>query len=151
MARWIDPKGSVPFILAEHRPLPMPPEPKPGEPAAEGHAAKVAALQQANERRAASRVLWTLRPLSVRDYAAVQDLVNVTTEAGATSRLGTYYLGLLRRGLSGVEGKDAPTFTTGKDGCPTDDFLVRIPSAWRSEVAQAIDDLCAFGEVDTKA
>lgn len=142
---WIDPEARVPYVLKEHRALPdLPPE---TSTVAERHARAAE-----NARREAERVTWLLRPLTVREYARVQDAIRVVERDGATSvRTGTMVEQYLRGGLAGWSGGGAPAFDSDKSGRPTDVSLARIPGSWRMELADAIDDLNTLGPSAVKA
>jgi hypothetical protein len=142
---WIDPEARVPYVLREHRAL-------PDLPIDSTTLAEREARAEENARRERERVTWLLRPLTVREYARVQDAIRVVEKDGATSvRTGTMVEQYLRGGLAGWSGGGAPAFAADKAGRPTDDSIARIPGAWRMELADAIDDLNTLGPSAVKA
>lgn len=142
MGDWLNPADTHDYYLPEHRALAVP---------AGAGADVVAAAEEENARRAAARITFRLRVLTDTEYASVQDSyrVHIGTrggdDAGVSFRAGTMNLLLLRYGLRGWDGPGAPPFKADADGRPTSETLSRLPSRWRTDLANAVDSLCAFG------
>lgn len=142
MGDWLNPADTHDYVLPEHRALPVP---------ADATADAIEAIRTENARREGQRITFRLRVLTDTEYASVQDSYRVhvgtrgADDAGVSFRAGTMHLLLLRFGLRGWSGPEAPPFKTDADGKPTSETLSRMPSRWRSDLANAIDNLCAFG------
>lgn len=109
-----------------------------------------------------SRTVWLLRPLTVGQYAKLQDSIAAVDRESGTVRVtsGTQVIEALRLGLAGVErfndaaGKEVPFTTkfnkTHSLDIVTDDFLNRLHPDWRDELARAITEHNTLSEDDRK-
>lgn len=108
------------------------------------------------------RTIWSLRPLTVSQYAKLQDSIAAVDREAGTVRVtsGTQAVEALRLGLAGVErffGWDGkPVLFASKFSktlsmeIVTDDFLNRLHPDWRDELARAITEHNQLSEDDRK-
>jgi len=95
-----------------------------------------------NERGSESPTIFKLRPLSLRETIEIEDLIGNSLEASGYP-VGTFNYRVIRYGLCGwsnlkdQEGQEVP-FITDPNGRVSDKSLERLPTAVRTELANAI-------------
>ena len=97
----------------------------------------------------AEQTTFQLAVLSAADYAAVQDVTIV--DYGTEVRRGTHILELLRRGIRGWSGPEAPAFVATAEGWASDASLDCLPGRLRIELADQLDRMNTVGLDEGKA
>lgn len=97
-----------------------------------------------------AQVVFDLKVLSAREFAAVQD--QALDEYGLGMRRGSYVFGLLKYGVRGARGPGVPPFEVDpKTGLVADSFLDRLTGGLRIEISNFLDDLNVLGDDEGKA
>ena len=101
------------------------------------------------DKAAAEQRVFQLAVMTAADYAAVQDaaIVDYATEV----RRGTHILELLRRGIRGWSGPDAPAFEKDAQGFASSASIDCLPGALRMELADQLDRINTVGSDEGKA
>lgn len=101
------------------------------------------------EKPEGEQVVFDLAVLSAKDFARVQD--DALDELGFGMRRGSYIYSLLRRGLRGVKGPDAPAYLATEEGLTHDDFLSLLSGELKTELAGVLDEWNTVGRKKGKA